>query len=186
MSKIPFVDRFCNGLANVYIEMFYSKSPEIITKRKIIDIQIKQILDSKEEGDKGCEGLLLDQYTLDDILDLWYDYVNKPDCIVFAAYMLHGISYKHPFIQGNKRTALMTATLILGCCGKSLEGNNEEIIKFLKEVAEGKHDLDVVIEWISIHTVEENGFKKLAMIFKKFGSELVELENNKKSKSGFA
>jgi len=183
MAKLRIIDGFCDVLSNVYINAFYIKSPEIITKRKIIDIQIKQILASKEEGDRGCDGLLLNKYTLDDILDLWYDYINKPDCIVFAAYMLHSIATKHPFIQGNKRTAFMTATLILGCCGKSIECDSHEIVKFVKEVAEGKYDLEIVTAWVSAHTVEDDGLKKLSMILDRFGSELIEAENRKKVES---
>jgi death-on-curing family protein len=178
MSKLPFVDDFCDRLSNFYVEIFYFRSPEIITKRKIIEIQKKVILESTEEGDRKLDGVLLDQYTLDNILDGWYDWDKEPDSIVFASYMFHGIAYKHPFIQGNKRTALMTATLILGCCGKSLECDDKELYKFVKEVADGKHELPVVIEWIKVHTIEARGYKKLEMILLRLGSEIAEAKSN--------
>jgi death on curing protein len=180
MSRIPLVDRISNNLSDVYVEIFFQNSPEIITRQKIMDIQVKQILASTEEGDKNCEGLLLDPYTLDNILDKWYEWINTPDCIVFSAYILHSITTMHPFIQGNKRTAFVTATLILGCCGKTINCPDSEIVSFMKSVAKSEQDPKSVEEWIAAHVSEEYGYKRLKQVFRGVAKELYEIKERKK------
>jgi death-on-curing protein len=54
-----------------------------------------------------------------------------------AAYAFH-ICQNHPFIDGNKRTALATALVFLSLNGIELEDRNEELFGLMMEVAGGR------------------------------------------------
>ena len=54
-----------------------------------------------------------------------------------AAYLFH-IARNHPFVDGNKRTALMTTLIFLGLNGRSLEARGDELADLVLGVAAGK------------------------------------------------
>jgi death-on-curing protein len=54
-----------------------------------------------------------------------------------AAYAFH-ICQNHPFLDGNKRTALATALVFLSLNGIELEDPREELYGLMMKVAEGK------------------------------------------------
>ena len=59
-----------------------------------------------------------------------------------------GIAKNHPFIDGNKRTALVVMRTFLALNGYDLNASQEEkYITFLK-LAEGRIDEDELIEWV--------------------------------------
>lgn len=63
--------------------------------------------------------------------------------------MLYGITARHPFFQGNKRTALTVAEMILMLEGGSYIAAEEEAIDlYVREVADYQHALDDVECWI--------------------------------------
>ena len=53
-----------------------------------------------------------------------------------AAYMFHLIK-NHPFVDGNKRTALATMEVFLGINGYKVEVSHEELYQFTIDVATG-------------------------------------------------
>lgn len=70
------------------------------------------------------------------------------DPILMAAYLLHGIATMHPFFDGNKRTALTSANLVLRLHGKVLLSSNEVTASFVLSVARGEKTEDQVRKWI--------------------------------------
>ena len=54
-----------------------------------------------------------------------------------AAYLFH-IARNHPFVDGNKRTALMTTLVFLGLNGRTLEAGDDELTALVVGVAAGK------------------------------------------------
>ncbi len=54
-----------------------------------------------------------------------------------AAYLFH-LAKNHPFVDGNKRTALMTALVFLGLNGQALEAPPKEVTELVVGVATGK------------------------------------------------
>jgi len=54
-----------------------------------------------------------------------------------AAYLFH-IARNHPFVDGNKRTALMTTLIFLGLNGRSLKAGDDELTDLVLGVAAGK------------------------------------------------
>jgi death-on-curing protein len=56
-----------------------------------------------------------------------------------AAYLFH-IARNHPFVDGNKRTALMCALVFLGLNGRRLEAEPEALYELVHGVAAGSVD----------------------------------------------
>ena len=56
-----------------------------------------------------------------------------------AAYLFH-LARKHPFVDGNKRTALMSALVFLGLNGQRLATEPEALYELVDGVASGSVD----------------------------------------------
>jgi fido (protein-threonine AMPylation protein) len=85
--------------------------------------------------------------------------------IKLAAHFLHAIATKHPFVDGNKRTAFMMALVVRCMCKekvddkfteiltylirKYIKGQDKKIVKFMLETAEYKHNLQEVTKFIN-------------------------------------
>lgn len=69
-----------------------------------------------------------------------------------AARLLIQLAERHPFMDGNKRTAFQCTVDFLEFHGKSFEANPEGVQKFVNEVARGNITLSQVIEWLKEKT----------------------------------
>lgn len=67
---------------------------------------------------------------------------GNPDIADLAAAYLFGIAKNHPFVDGNKRTALAAADLFLYFNGFNLEADEDDLIQFVLMVAAGEIDED--------------------------------------------
>jgi death on curing protein len=63
-----------------------------------------------------------------------------------------GISQNHPFIDGNKRTALASVIVFLGLNGLWLNAPQEEMTAVILSLAAGEITEDVLARWIAKHT----------------------------------
>lgn len=69
-----------------------------------------------------------------------------------ATYYLHRISTRHPFVEGNKRTAFLTAVLILLEDGNCMITNDvNENNEFVRSVAAGNISEEDVERWLREH-----------------------------------
>ena len=69
-----------------------------------------------------------------------------------AAALLVGLARNHPFVDGNKRTALGATDYFLGLNGYFLNfSTDEELAAFVVEVAQGKVHHEFVSAWITAH-----------------------------------
>lgn len=120
---------------------------EFISSEKIIEIQINVIKKSTYSEDQGMGGLLRDRGTLDYLV---FHGSRKTDTIKKASWFLHELATRHPFFQGNKRTALFTATLILKMDEHEYQINcgDEEIAEFVEKIGRYESSLDEVEYWI--------------------------------------
>lgn len=69
-----------------------------------------------------------------------------------SAYIFH-ISQNHPFIDGNKRTALATDLVFLDLNGIELEDVNEDLYNMMIQVSGGilsKEEIALILERLSI------------------------------------
>jgi death on curing protein len=63
-----------------------------------------------------------------------------------------GIAQNHPFIDGNKRTALASMIVFLGLNGLWLDAPQEEMTAVILSLAAGEITEDVLARWIAEHT----------------------------------
>jgi death-on-curing protein len=68
-----------------------------------------------------------------------------------AATILHAIGSQHPFIDGNKRTALVVAENVLGQQGYYISADEDTIVEFMLEVASYKNEPDEIERWLKEH-----------------------------------
>lgn len=82
----------------------------------------------------------------------WFFRVNKiKDIFRRAATILHAIGSQHPFIDGNKRTALVVAENVLGQQGYFIAADEEIIVEFMLAVASYKYEPDEIERWLKEH-----------------------------------
>jgi death-on-curing protein len=62
-----------------------------------------------------------------------------------------GIARNHPFIDGNKRTALASMIVFLGLNGIDLDAPQEAIAAMIMSLAAGEITEDVLAHWIADH-----------------------------------
>jgi death-on-curing protein len=77
---------------------------------------------------------------------------GEPDLCELAAAYLFGIAKNHPFVDGNKRTALAAADLFLYFNGLELQAEDEDLIQFVLMVAAGEIDEDGAAAFFRDHT----------------------------------
>jgi death-on-curing protein len=79
-------------------------------------------------------------------------YLHKDSYEQAAAYAFH-ICQNHPFIDGNKRTALATALVFLSLNGIELEDPNDELYGLMMDVSSKgrpKADIAATFKWLHI------------------------------------
>ena len=93
----------------------------------------------------GGSGGVLNEGTLDLLV---YKINRADDVFKQAALILHTIAAQHPFIDGNKRTALVTAENVLRGAGYYLHSDVDEIVDFMQKIAEYKCTVKTIEKWI--------------------------------------
>jgi death-on-curing protein len=116
---------------------------EPITVQEIVEIHHDIIRDFG-----GTHGVR-DAATLDYLL---YQVNRSNNILRKAAILLHGIATGHPFIDGNKRTAFVTADNLIRDQDHQINASDEEVVSFMLEVAEYKHTRESVESWIKEKT----------------------------------
>jgi len=71
-----------------------------------------------------------------------------PDLAVLAAAYAYGIARIHPFVDGNKRTALVAARTFLLLNGVNLEANQDEKYLTFLQLAQGTLTEEQLADWI--------------------------------------
>lgn len=71
-----------------------------------------------------------------------------PNIVKKVAILLLKITINHPFVDGNKRTAFVTALTILASNGYEFNCRQEEIVRFMMEVAKSKSSYEQICQWL--------------------------------------
>ena len=77
-----------------------------------------------------------------------------PDIFSKSAALLDSLIRDHPFLDGNKRTAITAAGIFLQLNGFSLVVQNEEMARFTLACAQSQVVLTEITQWLRIHCVE--------------------------------
>jgi len=73
---------------------------------------------------------------------------GTPDAAALAAAYAHGIARNHGFIDGNKRTAWLSANVFLEKNGYALDTNESEAIRTMQALAAGEVSEDAFAQWL--------------------------------------
>ena len=79
-----------------------------------------------------------------------------PGILRKVAFLLFKIVNNHPFIDGNKRVAFITALTILASNGYEFNCRQDEVIKIMLKVAKGKLNYEQICQWFKAHLNMEN------------------------------
>lgn len=71
-----------------------------------------------------------------------------------AAALFHSIINNHPFLDGNKRTSLLSAILFLEYNGFPLEFKGKEAVKFTRKVVSENYPVEQISKWLKEHSVK--------------------------------
>ncbi len=85
-----------------------------------------------------------------------YEY-EKADVYRMAAAYAFGIARNHPFVDGNKRTALMAMYTFLGLNGAELTATEEDAYDVIIRLAAGKLDEVELAEWVRANVEKSEG-----------------------------
>jgi death-on-curing protein len=77
-----------------------------------------------------------------------------PDVFLKAAALMQSLIKNHPFIDGNKRTAITSASIFLSLNGRHLTADNKELELFTMKAASGKADLGAMAKWFKKKSVK--------------------------------
>ena len=82
-----------------------------------------------------------------------FHYGGAVDIALLAAAYAFGIARNHPFVDGNKRAALLAVGLFLGKNGYNLVANQADAITTFLSLAAGDLTEDQLATWIRNHMV---------------------------------
>ena len=77
---------------------------------------------------------------------------GEPDVYELAAAYLYGLARNHPFIDGNKRIAIVTAAVFLGKHGYAITADNGMLYQFVMDVAAGAVSEESAARWFQDFT----------------------------------
>ena len=77
-----------------------------------------------------------------------------PELFAKAAALLESLIRNHPFVDGNKRTAIAAAGLLLRRNGCRLVAGQDELYAFTMRMATGGADQDEARRWLAAHVEE--------------------------------
>lgn len=122
--------------------------PEIkwLLEETVYAIHKRQIAEHGGSDGARDEGLLLSALARPQNLLAYSE--ETPDISALAAALAFGIARNHPFIDGNKRTALVVARTFLLLNGYNLQATQEEKYTTFLTLAEGNLSEAELADWI--------------------------------------
>lgn len=80
-----------------------------------------------------------------------------PTLLDKAAALMHSLAAHHLFYDGNKRTATRATILFLERNGLQPTWDADTIYQFVLEIAQDKHDVPAIADWLASHTEPRAG-----------------------------
>lgn len=74
-----------------------------------------------------------------------------------AAALLASLIQGHPFVDGNKRTAVLAANTLLELNGWRLQYSASEVVEFATSVATHRLELPEIVRWLREHSKRVDG-----------------------------
>ena len=123
----------------------------ILTLDEVIEIHERLI--TATGGSKGIRDINLLESAIMGCYQSFGEKELYPTIVEKAARMAYAICKNHPFVDGNKRTAVTSMFVILRMNNISLSYTQRELIVLGLEIAGGEVTYDDVVTWIRVHMV---------------------------------
>ena len=124
----------------------------ILTTHEVIELHEKLIIatgGSHGIRDTGLlESAVLGCYQSFDGEDLYPTIVEK------AARMAYAVCKNHPFVDGNKRVAVVAMLVTLRLNHVALLYTQQELIELGLSIADGRIGYENIVEWVKAHIIE--------------------------------
>ena len=119
-----------------------------------VDKNMLLLLHDESLAEHGGDSGMRDEGLLDSALarPINLSLYEEPDFAVLAASYCIGLAKNHPFVDGNKRVALLATGLFLLLNGKNLTANQAETTLIVLDVAAGDISEEGFAQWIRQHT----------------------------------
>ena len=75
-----------------------------------------------------------------------------PDLWTKAAALMQSLIKNHPFVDGNKRTAVTATAIFLELNDHRFTASNDEVLRFAVETAGGEAELEEIAAWLQAHS----------------------------------
>jgi death on curing protein len=105
-------------------------------------------------GPAGIRDLGLLESALARPQNLWAYAESKPSLARLAAAYASGISSNHPFVDGNKRTALLVSFVFLDVNGLEIKASQEDVYLTILGLAAGEISEEQLTLWFERNTAE--------------------------------
>ncbi|MBI2028992.1 type II toxin-antitoxin system death-on-curing family toxin [Candidatus Gottesmanbacteria bacterium] len=69
-----------------------------------------------------------------------------------AAALVHSLLLNHPFVEGNKRTAIVAMVIFLHINGIHILAKNDEIVTLALEIENRKMNIEKISKWLKTHS----------------------------------
>lgn len=127
------------------------KEPIWVMKDVVVLIHKRQL--SEHGGINGIrdEGLL--ESALERPMNLYAYTSPKPSLAHLTASYAYGIAKNHPFLDGNKRTALVVSELFLRLNKHTIEASKESKYSAFLSLADGTLSEEDLTHWIAQHII---------------------------------
>ena len=116
--------------------------------------QVVEIIHLEQIAEHGGRGGLRDEAVLESALARprqSFTYDADPTLPQLAAALCIGLARNHPFIDGNKRVALLAMYTFLELNRLVLEADELEAAEVIESLAAGKLDEDALAAWVGDH-----------------------------------
>jgi death on curing protein len=120
--------------------------PDWLREDVVLAIQRRQL--AEHGGSEGIRDLGLLASALARPRNLFAYAALPPDLATFAAAYAFGITRNHPFVDGNKRAALVVARTFLRLNGHDFDASQEEKYQTFLRLAEGQLTEEELADWI--------------------------------------
>ena len=125
--------------------------PEFLTLDEVLALHADQV--RRYGGATGLRDLALLQSAIA-MPETSYggEYLHGNVFEMAAAYLFH-LARNHPFVDGNKRTALICALVFLGLNGQRLDADPDPLYDLVEGVASGQVDKAEVAVFLRVHSL---------------------------------
>ena len=127
--------------------------PKWVSEKTVLALHKRQI--AEFGGGEGVRDMGLLQSALARPQNAFY-YNQVTSLTRLAAAYAFGIAKNHAFIDGNKRTALVTCFLFLLKNGFVIDATEEERYTAILSVAEGVMNEEQFTDWLDKHTIKKS------------------------------